>query len=132
MELEGFRFFPRRRLALSVVTHPIRGLSEDQLALALAASRRQATVRVGPAAAAADAAAGAGPRAVGIVEKRMRVPGVNDGCGAIRAFGVRKRPKLERRLARQADVFSDMLSVVVGRGQAKSSNDDNNNTNTTS
>mgnify|MGYP004408636249 CR=1 FL=1 len=42
MELEGFRFFPRRRLALSVATHPIRGLSEDQLALALAASRRQA------------------------------------------------------------------------------------------
>ena len=42
VELEGFRFFPARRLALSVAIQPTKGLSEEELESAVDSCRKQA------------------------------------------------------------------------------------------
>jgi len=46
VELKGFRFFPGRRLALSVAIQPIQGLSEEELSLAVTACHNQARMQL--------------------------------------------------------------------------------------
>ncbi|MBO93770.1 MAG: hypothetical protein CMI32_02580, partial [Opitutales bacterium] len=46
VKLDGFRFFPDRRLALSVAIHPIQGLSEEEIALAESACHNEARLQL--------------------------------------------------------------------------------------